>query len=210
MIFKGFKFGMLLQLAIGPVCIFIFREGCNRGFLSAEAGVLAVGLTDAFYVWLAIQGVAKLLEDKRTQKILTLLGAAIVGIFGLNIIGDAVGMTIIPNFNLFHGVKAENTFLSGLILTVSNPLTVLFWAGVFSAKIAEERMQRKDTYLFGLGAVAATPLFLTFIALTGTFTQHFLPVRIIRLLNFLVGLALFVFAIKMVSKTVKKPSRFSV
>ena len=24
MIFKGFKFGMLLQLAIGPVCLFVF------------------------------------------------------------------------------------------------------------------------------------------------------------------------------------------
>lgn len=38
MIFKGVKFGMLLQLAIGPVCIFVFQVASLRGFLYSRNG----------------------------------------------------------------------------------------------------------------------------------------------------------------------------
>lgn len=40
MLIKGFKFGMLLQLAVGPICLFIFQLASVNGFLIAERGVL--------------------------------------------------------------------------------------------------------------------------------------------------------------------------
>ncbi|WP_321063601.1 hypothetical protein [Terrisporobacter sp.] len=35
-IFRGFKFGMILQIAIGPICIFIFQTACKYGFFMGE------------------------------------------------------------------------------------------------------------------------------------------------------------------------------
>lgn len=35
MFLKGFKFGMLLQLAIGPICLFIFQTSITKGFFVA-------------------------------------------------------------------------------------------------------------------------------------------------------------------------------
>lgn len=32
MIYKGFKFGMLLQLAIGPMCLMVFNTSTTYGF----------------------------------------------------------------------------------------------------------------------------------------------------------------------------------
>ena len=29
---KGFKFGMILQIAIGPICLFVFQTACKSGF----------------------------------------------------------------------------------------------------------------------------------------------------------------------------------
>ena len=45
-IFRGFKFGMILQIAIGPICIFIFQTACKYGFFMGEMGVLAAVLVD--------------------------------------------------------------------------------------------------------------------------------------------------------------------
>lgn len=65
---KGFKFGMLLQIAIGPVCIFIFQTACKYGFFMGERGVLAVALIDALYIFAAIWGVGSLIEKNEKAK----------------------------------------------------------------------------------------------------------------------------------------------
>ena len=49
MITKGFKLGMMLQFAIGPVCVFIFTLGGNRGLLTAELAVLGVAIIDTIF-----------------------------------------------------------------------------------------------------------------------------------------------------------------
>lgn len=200
MIFKGFKFGMILQLAIGPVCLFIFKIGGNKGFIDAEIGVLGVAVADAFYIFLAITGVTSFLDQERIKHALKLLGALIVGLFGLQTIIGIFGWGGIPKFNLLNGIELENSFLEGSVLTASNPLTILFWAGVFSTKVAEEKLRRKEVYLFGLGSVLSTLFFLTIIAAIGSMTGYFLPFEIISILNLIVGVVLIYFAFKMIIK----------
>jgi len=200
MIFKGLKFGMLLQLAIGPVCLFIFKVGGNKGFIDAEIGVLGVAVADAFYILLAISGIASFIDRERVKHIFKILGAIIVAIFGLQTILGIFGREILPNIDLFNGIKSESSFLEGLVITASNPLTILFWAGVFSAKLAEEKLLRKEVYLFGLGSVLSTLFFLTIVAAIGSFTGYFLPVEIISMLNFTVGVVLLYFSFRMIIK----------
>ena len=144
MIFKGFKFGMLLQLAIGPVCIFVFKVGGNKGFIGAEIGVLGVAVADAFYILLAISGIASFIDRERVKYIFKIMGAIIVAIFGLQTVLGAFRWVVLPSINLFNWINSENCFLEGLVLTASNPLAILFWVGIFSSKIIEEKLTRKD------------------------------------------------------------------
>lgn len=44
----GLKFGMLLQLAIGPMCLLVFNTAKNMGFINALSLVSAIALIDAF------------------------------------------------------------------------------------------------------------------------------------------------------------------
>ncbi len=44
MLFKGFQLGMLLQIAMGPVCLFIFQTASASGFAAAEAGAAVLVL----------------------------------------------------------------------------------------------------------------------------------------------------------------------
>ena len=61
----GLKFGMILQLAIGPMCIMVFNTAKNVNFLVALSLVLAISLVDAFYILLAGLGVSKLMTNKK-------------------------------------------------------------------------------------------------------------------------------------------------
>lgn len=203
MVFKGFKFGMILQLAVGPVCLFIFKTGGNQGFISSESAVLGVTLIDTLYILLAITGITSIIEREKIKYVLKVFGALIVGIFGLLTILGIFKLEVIPNLNLLGGLKVRNSFLEGTVLTASNPLTILFWAGVFSSKIVEEKLTRQDVYLFGFGSVSATLFFLTIIAAIGSVTGYFLPVELISMLNLIVGVVLIYFAYRMIVKRVR-------
>ena len=70
MIVKGFRFGMILQLAIGPMCIFIFQTSIKYGFLQAEQGVIGTAIVDSLEILLAILGVGMILEKSTPYSVL--------------------------------------------------------------------------------------------------------------------------------------------
>ncbi len=199
-IFRGFKFGMLLQLAIGPVCIFIFQIASLKGFYIAEKGVVGVALIDGIYIIVAILGIATIIDRKNVRVCLKIFGAIILFVFGLSTISSQFNISLIPSLNLQNTSSSNNMFTNAIILTASNPLTIIFWAGVFGTEISEENMKRNDVYLFGIGALLSTILFLTLIALMGSFAKSFLSTNVIQILNIFVGFLLIYFSIKMILK----------
>jgi len=202
MIFKGFKFGMLLQFAIGPVCIFIFQMASLKGFYSAEAGVVGVALIDGLFIFAAIFGIASVIEKKNVKLGLKIFGAVILFVFGISTILSQFNINLLSGLSMHNNYSSDNVFIKAVILTASNPLTIIFWAGVFSAKISEEDMKRKDIYSFGFGALLSTIFFLTLIALIGNFAKSFLSTSVIQILNLLVGVLLIYFSIRMILKRI--------
>ncbi len=200
MVVKGFRFGMLLQLAVGPVCIFIFQAASLRGFLPAETGVAGVALIDGLYILAALLGVAAIIDKREVKFALKMFGGAILVIFGLSTVLSLFGINLLPVLSLQESSGSGGTFLRAVIITASSPLTIIFWAGVFSGKIAEESMNRKEIYCFGIGALLSTVFFLTLVAFVGSITKTFLPPIAIQAMNFAVGCLLIFFGIRMLLK----------
>ncbi|AKA68811.1 LysE family translocator [Clostridium scatologenes] len=202
MIFKGFKFGMLLQFAIGPVCIFIFQIASSKGFYTAETGVLGATLIDGLFIFAAIIGISSIIERQNIKLTLKIFGAVVLFIFGLSTILNQFNVNFLPSLSIQNTINTNNVFFHSLIITASNPLTIVFWSGVFLSKITEENMKKTDIYLFAFGALLSTMFFLTLISLTGNFANTFLSVSIIQTLNIIVGFLLIYFSIKMFLKKV--------
>ena len=196
--FEGLRFGMLLQLAIGPMCLMVFNTAQNSGFFPAFSLVLAIALVDAFYIALAGLGAGKLLEREGARRLVPLIGGAVLLLFGLNIALGPFGYSFIPGLSV--NAPAGSLFLQGLILTLSNPLTVVFWGSVLTAKIVEEGLQSRQLTAFSAGAVSATLLFLTAVALLGTVLRSFIPPAVSAALNVIVGLLIAGFGVKMILK----------
>lgn len=204
MIYKGFKFGMLLQIAIGPICIYVFNIASNNGFVQGEQAVLAVTLADSLFILLALLGLTSFMENPRISKFFGVFGAIIVGLFGLNILLGAFGMELLPNMTFINPSHATNSFLYAFLLTCANPLTILFWAGVFSTRITQGSYKKRDLYKFGIGAASSTLVSLTIVSIIGSVTHSYVSREIIVILDGIVGLILILFALKMLLKNKNK------
>lgn len=197
MLVKGFRFGMLLQLAVGPVALFIFQTALMSSFLKALTGVFGAALVDSIFIVAAVIGIGAIIQRKKAALILKVFGAFILIAFGISTFLGVFGLSFIPGLNLAQGVEAVSVFQRAVLITASNPLTIIFWAGIFSAKLAEGDMEGREAYTFGFGAVLATLFFLTLIALIGTTSGRFLSAPVIQVMNAAVGLLLIYFGVKL-------------
>ena len=195
---EGLKFGLLLQFAVGPMCLMVFNTAQNTGFLVAMSLVIAIALVDAFYILLASLGASKLLGNKEVEKVVKIVGAIVLMIFGLNIILNVFGINIIPGLNL--NPNSSSAFVQGIILTLSNPITIVFWGSVLTTKIIEEKFKKKELIIFSVGLVSATLLFLTTVAILGMILSNFIPDIISKILNVIVGIVIIGFGIKLLIK----------
>ena len=195
MLLKGLRFGMILQLAIGPMCIFIFQTSIERGFFAGEIGVLGTAVVDSLEIILAILGIGVLLErSSKAETFLKIFGVSILLLYGTISVFGAFNISILPRFQILSLDSSAGTLTQAVVLALSDPLTVVFWAGIFSAKIAEEHLSKADLRLFACGCVLATLLFLSFVSLAGSMTKQVIPAIVISALNFLVGILMFCFA----------------
>ncbi len=200
--FSGLRFGMLLQIAIGPMCLMVINTAKNAGFWVAMSRVLAVARVDAFYIALASIGVSKIMEKESVKKIFKVVGALVLILFGLNIILGVFGVNLIPGLNLRP--TSSSVFLQGLVLTLSNPPTIAFWGSVLTTKIIEEQFGKKELLVFSCGLVSATLLFMTFVAILGTILSTFLSPSVANVLNVCVGALIVFFGLKMLLKKEKE------
>lgn len=197
MILKGFKFGMLLQFAIGPVCIFIFQMASLKGFFSAETGVFGAALIDGLYIIAAILGIGPIINRTNIKFLLKIISVTVVLIFGFSTIIGQFDVSIFPRFRIYNSISSyDNVFIRAVILTISSPLTIIFWASIFSTKILEESLKRKSLYQFGFGAILATIFFLTLVVFIGSIAKVFFQDYIIKILNIMVGFVLIFFSIR--------------
>lgn len=207
LLLQGLRFGMLLQLAIGPLCLLVFETAAAQGFFTALPAVCAIALVDALYIALSLLGVAALLQNTRVRTAVKWAGCAVLVLFGANAVLGALDISLLHALSLFsHAQEGSGVFLKALLLTISNPLTILFWGGVLSARASEHNYARKELTLFATGCVCATLLFLAAIAALGGIAGGFLPDIVLRILNVGVGVALIYFGVRLLKREAQTTS----
>lgn len=205
MLLRGLKFGMLLQLAIGPMCLMVFNTSATYGLLYALSLVAAIALIDTLYITLSCAGVAAILKHMRIKLAVRIAGALVLVLFGANMLAGGLGYALFPQVALFSQPTGQSLFFQGLLLTASNPLTIVFWGGVLSAQVTENGWGKAELFYFSMGCVLATVLFLTSVSLLASVFGRFLPSKAIQILNVFVGGVLIVFGAQLLYK--KRPGR---
>lgn len=201
MILRGFKFGMILQLAVGPISLYILQVALTAGVRQGLKGTVGVTLVDGLFIVAAILGIGSLLnKNTHVKKYLKYFGGMVLIVFGVSTILGVFDISFLPRFSYSKfsllTSNASSVFIKAVIMTAANPLTIVFWAGVFSSKMAEDGMTKTMMYLFGLGAVLSTLICLTSLTLLGSLLSVAINEEILLWMNLAVGLLLVGFGIK--------------
>lgn len=182
----GFLTGLILQIAIGPVFFFILNLALAGTLLDAYAAMAAAVLVDYLYITLAILGVGQALEKRRVKNFLGLLGAFVLSVFGWVMIQDPFTGKLGFEF-VSRSINPLSSFVSTLILTISSPLTIIFWTGIFASRAVQKDYSQKELIPFGIAAGLSSLVFLT-ITITILYSLKFsLPGNLIKYLNTAVG-----------------------
>jgi threonine/homoserine/homoserine lactone efflux protein len=191
----GLLTGMALQLAVGQVFIFVansaFQSGMAAG-LSAAAGATA---TDFLFITLAMAGPGRLLDRDRARRFMSAAGSIVLVVFGIMTVRKGLDVNTAMD-GVMTGSVMES-FAASFLLTASSPLSIVFWSGIFTARMSEYDSDRRSLLLFGLAAGSATILFL---GASAVFFRGGSCFGIFSLMNILVGLGLAVSGIMLFLK----------
>ena len=190
---EGLGFGLLLQLSVGPVCVAVLHKGILQGFRHAFVMSVGVALVDAFYIVLSLLSVGALLQIEAARRIVGLGGVALLLYFGLRYLLSSAA----ADGRQEHATSLGKSFGLGIGLTLTNPLTILFWTGVLGATMSTRNLGQSGGVAFSAGCVAATLLFLSLVAGAGHLLERALTPRMSLWLSRAVGIFLLSLAVKL-------------
>jgi len=157
--------------------------------------VMAVTLVDYLFIALAVLGVGKLLEKPKINFILAVVSSIVLVLFGIVMI-----LSIQPTGteNSSHAMLASDcatSFMSAFVLTVSSPLTIVFWTSLFAAKAIEKGYVKKELVAFGFAAGLATCVFLGGAVVLFSTISAAIPFWLLKISNLAVGTLLIVYGV---------------
>ena len=144
---NGLLTGLVLQLAIGPVFFFIINISLQNTLLDGLAGVMAVTLVDYLYITLAIVGVGKLLETQKCKKIFGIVSSIVLIVFGVMLVRSILSNGIVAPITT-HSINLVTSFASVFVLTISSPMTIVWYTSLFTAKAIAYNYKKKELVLF--------------------------------------------------------------
>jgi len=192
---NGFLTGLLLQIAIGPVFFFILNISLQKTIIDGLFAVIAVTLVDYIFIAFAILGVGKLLEKPKIKLTLGITSSIVLILFGILMVFSNNQNS---NISLSNNIIESNyiaSFISAFLLTVSSPLTIVFWTSLFATRAIEKGYSKKQLIIFGIAAGLATLVFLGFSVTLLSIIRASIPLMLLRTLNIAVGSLLIIYGI---------------
>ena len=138
---RGFLLGLSIAAVLGPIGLLCVRRTLVGGFAVGFVSGLGAATADASYAAIAgfgVSAVAALLVDQRLW--LRVVGGAFLVYLGLRTVGAMPSQRAAE----VGATRLVGAYTSTLVLTLSNPMTILSFAGVFAG--------------IGLGSVSAASI----------------------------------------------------
>jgi threonine/homoserine/homoserine lactone efflux protein len=190
---NGFLTGLILQIAIGPVFFFILNISLQKTVIDGLFAVVAVTIVDYIFIALAVLGVGRLLEKPKIKFGLGVTSSVVLILFGIIMILTIKQANYNNISNAYFESNYMSSFISAFILTLSSPLTIVFWTGLFAARAIEKGYTKKQLLFFGIAAGLATFVFLGSFVTLFSILRTSIPLALLKILNTAVGLLLIIY-----------------
>ncbi|WP_227939447.1 LysE family transporter [Alkalihalobacillus deserti] len=187
--------GLSLAAPIGPVNAAQLDRGIKSGFLHAWLVGLGATVADAIYMLLVFVGIVQFIEVPIIQTFLWIFGFFVLVYTGIESISGAGRMSI--NSRKYKQDSKIKSFFSGFFMSLFNPLTILFWLGIFGSILAKTVTTYGTNQLIIYCAaifIGITVWDITMAALASTM-RKFLTNRLLTIISIVSGFSLIGFGV---------------
>ena len=193
--FAAFVVAVLIFLMLpGPGTLTLLNSTGKGGFRAGAAATLGLIVGDQLLLWLAVAGIAALLQTSPLVfRGVQYAGAAYLAYFGLRLVFTQAAARK-------PSLSAGQDFRRALLITLLNPKAIVFYMAFFPLFIDPRTQQGFATFAAMAVTIAALTLAycLTLVALAGFLTERMRANRALaRTLERLAGIALVGFGIKL-------------
>ena len=129
-IFSNIILGISLAAPVGPVNIEVIKKGLQYGFFPAFLTSLGAVSADTTYLILVYLGLAHFIAIPLVKGMIWCLGAVVLLYLGYGSVKTS-SETLVT-----RDEKPRNSFITGYMITISNPMTIVWWLGVFGSLLA--------------------------------------------------------------------------
>ncbi|MFB9330665.1 LysE family transporter [Paenibacillus aurantiacus] len=188
--------GLSLSAPIGPVNAAQLDTGIKKGFLHSWFVGIGAMVADMVYMLLVYLGLVHFIAIPFMKSFLWLFGCFVLvytGVEGL-MRAEKLQLSAIGPQNI---QPLSKSFLSGFLMSLSNPMTILFWVGIYGSVIAEAAVSHTGTKLLicSLAILLGIMLWdLTMASIASSF-RRWLSDRLLRVIATLSGCSLIAFGL---------------
>lgn len=186
--------GLSLAAPIGPVNAAQLDKGIRNGFWHSWLVGVGAFFADGIYMLAVYIGVVHFVETSYMQTFLWLFGSFVLIYTGLESILGASPK--IANFTRSRE-PLYRSFISGFFISISNPLTILFWLGIYGSVLAKTAATSSQEQLILYSLAIFLGLFiwdLTMAGISSSFKKFF-TVKMIAAVSYISGFSLIGFGV---------------
>ncbi len=203
---NGLLLGLIVAISIGPAFFALIQTGINHGFKYGVFMAIGIVVSDAMLVTISYLLGASLFDDPKNKVFIGLIGGIVLIIFGS--VAWAKKPDILKQRNLSYDtpIKSPSLWLypfRGFFLNIVNPFLFFFWFGSLSivGKMAPPNELMKYTLIFFSGTFITIFLTDCLKSYVGKKIKNILTPKKEILINKLVGIALVIFGIVLIFRT---------
>jgi L-lysine exporter family protein LysE/ArgO len=189
LIMKYVLLGISLAAPIGPVNAAQMDRGIKYGFWQAWMVGLGATVADGIYMFLVYMGLVSYIDTAFMKTFLWLFGCFVLLYTGIETFKNASKET---SGEKDYTVHIGKSFFAGFLMSLTNPLTILFWLGIYGSILAETAAKYSlESLMLYSGAIFAGILLWDFtMALVSSSFRKLLADRILNAISKISGLSL--------------------
>ncbi|WRP06044.1 LysE family transporter [Rossellomorea aquimaris] len=187
--------GLSLSAPMGPINAAQLDKGIRFGFF--HAWLVGVGgmVADGIFMLLIYFGVSQFIDTPVIKLFLWIFGFFVLTYTGIESIQKSASITM-PSHQNPHETKGK-AFRTGFFMAISNPLSILFWLGIYGSMLAQASgsYEAGQLFLYSMGIFLGITLWDLTMAGVATGARKLVSPVVLRVISIISGLILMGFGI---------------
>jgi len=194
-IFTYFFLGVSLAAPIGPVKATLLNTGFKNGFFHAWYFGLGALATDILYMLMVYFGLVQLIDSPLMKIILWSFGCFVLTYTGIENLLTLKKVELDLKFK--KTTRLRHSILSGFLMALLNPLTILFWLGIYGSILAgsSETLTESQVIIYSMAILVGISLVDITMATISSGARTYLTSTLLKTISILSSLAIIGFGI---------------